>query len=44
MRKIEGRQIVTAAIGNLERRKLTDAARQHYLSSYGTALPRPGIE
>jgi pimeloyl-ACP methyl ester carboxylesterase len=33
-RKIDGRQIVTAAIGTLERYRLTDAARQDYLSSY----------
>ncbi len=33
-RKIDGRQIVTAAIGSLERYKPTDAARTDYLSSY----------
>jgi pimeloyl-ACP methyl ester carboxylesterase len=33
-RKIDGRQIVTAAIGTLELYRLTDAARQDYLSSY----------
>jgi pimeloyl-ACP methyl ester carboxylesterase len=33
-RKIDGRQIVTAAIGTLERYRPTDAARQDYLSSY----------
>ena len=33
-RKIDGRQIVTAAIGTLERYTLTDAARQDYLESY----------
>jgi pimeloyl-ACP methyl ester carboxylesterase len=33
-RKIDGRQIVTAAIGTLERYHLTDAAREDYLSSY----------
>lgn len=33
-RKIDGRQVVTAAIGNLERYKLSEAARQDYLSSY----------
>ena len=32
--KIDGRQIVTAAIGTLERYRLTDVARQDYLSSY----------
>jgi pimeloyl-ACP methyl ester carboxylesterase len=33
-RRIDGRQIVTAAIGTLERYRLTDAARDDYLSSY----------
>jgi pimeloyl-ACP methyl ester carboxylesterase len=33
-RRIDGRQIVTAAMSNLERYKLTDAARQDYLASY----------
>jgi pimeloyl-ACP methyl ester carboxylesterase len=33
-RKIDGRQVVTAAIGKLERYKLSDAARDDYLSSY----------
>lgn len=33
-RKIEGRQIVAAAIGTLERYSPTDAAREDYLSSY----------
>jgi pimeloyl-ACP methyl ester carboxylesterase len=33
-RKIDGRQMVTAAIGTLERYHLTDAAREDYLSSY----------
>lgn len=33
-RRIDGRQIVTAAIGTLERYTLTEAARQDYLSSY----------
>lgn len=33
-RKIDGRQIVAAAIGTLERYKLTEAAREDYLSSY----------
>jgi len=33
-RKIDGRQIVTAAISTLERYRPTDAARQDYLSSY----------
>jgi pimeloyl-ACP methyl ester carboxylesterase len=33
-RKIDGRQIVAAAVGTLERYKLTDAAREDYLESY----------
>lgn len=33
-RKIDGRVIVTAAIGTLERYKPTDAARQDYLASF----------
>src|SRR5215813_9788982 len=33
-RKIDGRQIVNAAIGTLERYQLTEAARQDYLSCY----------
>jgi pimeloyl-ACP methyl ester carboxylesterase len=33
-RKIDGRQIVSAAIGNLERYKPTEAARLDYLSAY----------
>lgn len=33
-RKIDGRQIVTAAIGTLERYTPTDAARQDYLESF----------
>jgi pimeloyl-ACP methyl ester carboxylesterase len=33
-RKIDGRLIVTAAMGSLERYKLTDTARQDYLTSY----------
>jgi pimeloyl-ACP methyl ester carboxylesterase len=33
-RKIDGRQIVTAAIATLERYKPTEAARQDYLASY----------
>ena len=33
-RRIDGRQIVTAAIGTLERYTLTEAAREDYLSSY----------
>jgi pimeloyl-ACP methyl ester carboxylesterase len=33
-RKIDGRQIVTAAIGTLERYTPTDAAREDFLSSY----------
>jgi pimeloyl-ACP methyl ester carboxylesterase len=33
-RKIDGRQIVTAAIATLERFKPTEAARQDYLASY----------
>ena len=33
-RKIDGRQIVTAAIGTLERYKPTDAAREDYLASF----------
>ncbi|WP_161966206.1 alpha/beta fold hydrolase [Steroidobacter cummioxidans] len=33
-RKIDGRRIVAAAIGTLERYKLTDTAREDYLSSY----------
>lgn len=33
-RKIDGRQMVTAAIGTLERYRLTDVAREDYLSSY----------
>lgn len=34
-RKIDGRQIVTVAAGNLERYKLSDTALQDYLASYG---------
>jgi pimeloyl-ACP methyl ester carboxylesterase len=33
-RKIDGRQVVTVAIGTLERYHLTEAAREDYLSSY----------
>jgi pimeloyl-ACP methyl ester carboxylesterase len=33
-RRLDGRQIVTAAIGKLERYTPTDAAREDYLSSY----------
>jgi pimeloyl-ACP methyl ester carboxylesterase len=33
-RKIDGREIVTAAIATLERYKLTDAAREDYLASF----------
>ena len=33
-RKIDGRQIVTAVIGTLERYALTEAAREDYLSSF----------
>ena len=33
-RKIDGRQIVAAAVSTLERYKLTDAAREDYLASY----------
>jgi pimeloyl-ACP methyl ester carboxylesterase len=33
-RKIDGREIVTAVIGTLERYKLTDAAREDYLASF----------
>jgi pimeloyl-ACP methyl ester carboxylesterase len=33
-RKIDGRQIVTAAVSTFERYKLTDAARRDYLESY----------
>jgi pimeloyl-ACP methyl ester carboxylesterase len=33
-RRIDGRQIVTAAMNNLERYKLTEVARQDYLASY----------
>lgn len=33
-RKIDGRQIVAAAMGNFERYKLSDTARHDYLSSY----------
>ena len=33
-RKIDGREIVTAAIGTLERYTLTDAAREDYLASF----------
>lgn len=33
-RKIDGRQIVTAAISTLERYKPTDVARQDYISSF----------
>jgi pimeloyl-ACP methyl ester carboxylesterase len=33
-RKIDGRQIVTAAMGTLERYRPTDAAREDYLASY----------
>ena len=33
-RKIDGRLIVTAAMGTLERYKLTDTAREDYLTSY----------
>jgi pimeloyl-ACP methyl ester carboxylesterase len=33
-RKIDGREIVTAAIATLERYKLTDAACEDYLESY----------
>jgi pimeloyl-ACP methyl ester carboxylesterase len=34
-RKIDGRKIVTAAIGTLERYQPTDTARQDYLASFG---------
>jgi pimeloyl-ACP methyl ester carboxylesterase len=33
-RKIDGRQVVTVAMSNLERYKLSDTARQDYLTSY----------
>jgi pimeloyl-ACP methyl ester carboxylesterase len=33
-RKIDGRQVVTAAIGNLERYRPSDVAREDYLKSY----------
>jgi pimeloyl-ACP methyl ester carboxylesterase len=33
-RKIDGRQVVAAAMGNLERYRPTDAAREDYLKSY----------
>jgi pimeloyl-ACP methyl ester carboxylesterase len=39
-RKIDGRQIVTAAIGTLERYKPTETARHDYLESFaGEQLP-----
>ena len=40
-RKIDGREIVTAVIGTLERYTLTDAAREDYLASYAVLVTYP---